>query len=45
MFGFFARRGVYLASKKFFHQGEGLFLQQGQKIAILWALFAHVYEP
>ena len=29
----FVRRGIYLASRKLFGQGEGFFLQQGGKIA------------
>ena len=36
---FFRRRGVYLASKELFHQGERLFLQQGRKVAIKGPLF------
>ena len=41
---FFASRGVYLVRKELFCQGKGLFLQQGRKIAIKRALFAHVNE-
>ena len=41
---YIAGRGAYLACKELSRQGEGLFLQQGRKIAIKRPLIAHVYE-
>ena len=37
------RRGVIWHARSYF--SPGLFLQQGRKIAIIWSLFAHVYQP